>query len=138
MRKHQILSRRVLQIATRLDATLLEMTLNDLGNSKSNELLSQEIIAPIRELHAAEISDVRVQLEIAANHSDDLSLALDTARRQHRSMVKKMKQILARMSQWESFVDVTNQLEKIMKIQKEAMKAAQKLRDKKIDDLFDD
>ena len=49
-RQHQIATRQVSQIANRLDATLQEMTLNDLGSTQMREILASGIIAPMREL----------------------------------------------------------------------------------------
>ena len=49
-----------------------------------------------------------------------------------------MKRILDQMSQWESFVDVVNQVAEVIKIQQDVLKATEKARDTRTEEVFDD
>ena len=49
-----------------------------------------------------------------------------------------MKTILDQMSQWESFVDVVNQVAEVIKMQKNVLQAAEKARETRTKEVFDE
>ena len=49
-----------------------------------------------------------------------------------------MKTILEQMSQWESFVDVVNQVAEVIKMQQKVLKATEKARESRTQEVFDD
>ena len=51
--------------------------------------------------------------------------------------VTEMQRILARMSQWESFVDVINQLRQIIKTQNEVLESTEKTEKERIKGVLD-
>lgn len=137
VRSQQVVTRQVWQVANQLDATLQEMTLNDLGTQQTRDLLSTNVIAPLRTMH----DDLLVRLRGALD-----TLAADkTPTEEHRAEAQAlqaeaaaaMQRILDQMSQWESFVDVTNQLRQIIKLQDQVLESTQEMRKQKTDELFD-
>ncbi len=59
VRAESVIDRQVAQVATQLDASWQEMTLNDLGNPQARDLLQNSIIAPLRALHAEQLARLR-------------------------------------------------------------------------------
>ena len=49
-----------------------------------------------------------------------------------------MKAILDQMSQWESFVDVVNQVAEVIKMQQKVLKATEKARESRTQEVFDE
>ena len=49
----------------------------------------------------------------------------------------RMKVILEQMSQWESFVDVVNQVAEVIKLQRNVLQATEKARDRRTEEVFD-
>ncbi len=52
--------------------------------------------------------------------------------------VRAMEAILAQMAQWESFVDVVNQLKHVIDTQGKVLESTEELRKKRTDALFDE
>ncbi len=61
----------------------------------------------------------------------------ESARRLHGEVVAGMKIILDQMSQWESFVDVVNQVAEVIKMQQNVLQAAEKARESRTQEVFD-
>jgi hypothetical protein len=136
-RVHQVVARQVWQIANQLDATLQEMTYNDLGSQQARDLLDSSIIAPLRKLHDENFVDIGEKLQTLLEHRElrdaDRQAALDA----QQTAVTEMQRILAQMSQWESFVDVINQLRQIIKSQNDVLDSTEKTEKDRIKGLFD-
>ena len=49
-----------------------------------------------------------------------------------------MKDILEQMSQWESFVDVVNQVAEVIRMQQKVLQATEKARETRTKEIFDD
>ena len=49
-----------------------------------------------------------------------------------------MRNILEQMSQWESFVDVVNQVAEVIQMEQKVLKATEKAREKRTKEVFDD
>ena len=47
-----------------------------------------------------------------------------------------MKDVLAQMAQWDSFVDVLNQLNEVIRIQQQVKQATEQIKDKAAESLF--
>jgi hypothetical protein len=138
LRTHQVVARQVWQIAARLDATLEETTLNDLGSPQARELLQTAIITPMRTLYEETMSRQRTVLSnVTVNGRIDEG-RLAEARGLQSETVEEMREILQQMAQWESFVDVLNQVRQIMNLQQDVLDSTEKLREQKTQDLFDD
>ena len=52
-------------------------------------------------------------------------------------IIDRMEQILKNMNQWDSFIDVLNQLNEIIRIENQVEKGTDQLKRKKSDDVFD-
>ena len=137
VRKHQVVARQVWQVANRLEVTLTEMELNDLGSSQARELLRTKVIEAIRQMHAEPMTRLRVALESVA--ADPLANEpLVEARDLQEEVVDQMAKILDQMAQWENFVDVLNQLKAIVKLQSGVLEATEEEKKKRTQELFDD
>ena len=134
----QSTARQLDQIAGRLADTLQEMKLNQVGSLKSHRLLREEIIDPIRALGAGPLSAFRNQVQTVANSGQSSAASTESARRLHQEVVRMMKTILAQMSQWESFVDVVNQVAEVIKIQQKVLKATEDARETRTKEVFDE
>ena len=62
----------------------------------------------------------------------------EEAKQQQDEIVQIMQRILKQMSQWESFVDVVNQLREIIKMQDAVRQGTEGVRKKRIKGVFDD
>jgi hypothetical protein len=137
-RVHQVVSQQVGRIAGQLEASLLEMTLNDLGTAQARELLQTSIIEPMRELHATDFPQLQTALQKVLAKEEPPQADRTAAIKAQEEAVTKMQRILDQMSQWESFVDVVNQLRQIMKTQNQVKETTEKLQQERIQGLFDD
>jgi len=137
-RKHQVAARQVGQVANRLDATLQEMTLNDLGSSQARELLATGIITPIRELHQGPMVRQRSVLDQIVAEPGRTSELSPAAVELAQEVVTQMTKILDRMAQWESFVDVLNQVRQIIQLQNQVLDSTQKTKTERTNELFDE
>ena len=63
---------------------------------------------------------------------------LPDARELQKQIVATMEKILEQMSQWESFVDVVNQLREVMKLQGKVLESTEDVRKKRTKGLFDE
>jgi len=137
-RSHQVLARQVWQIANQLDASLEEMKLNDLGTGPARQLMTSNIIGPMRALHSDQFRRLR-------ENFDRLSIAKTINPNVHKSAqavqaesIKIMQRILEQMTQWESFVDVVNQLRQVLRLQGQVLKATEETQKNRTEGLFDD
>ncbi len=136
-RAEQVIARQVWQVANVLDASLTEMTLNDLGNPQARDNMQTAIITPLRNLHGELLQQLRAAVDALAAPSalteDKRSAAIDLADKS----VETMQAILAQMSLWESFIDVVNQLKQIIDRQDQVLKSTEEIEKKRTEDLFD-
>ena len=138
VRAHQAMTRQVWQVAGQLDATHLEMTLNDLGTPAGRDLLQTSVIQPVRDLHDRPLAELLKKLS-----SMVVGDKIDEDRREasieaQTETVQLMQQILDRMSQWESFVDVVNQLRHVINSETKIWESTEQMQKKQIKDVFDE
>jgi hypothetical protein len=138
MRVHHTGARQLEQIGGRVADTLQEMKLNQVGSPKSHRLLQQAIIDPIRELAAGPMNQVRNVLQALAGATATPGASEAEARRLHAEVVTRMKNILDQMSQWESFVDVVNQVAEVIKMQQKVLKDTEKARETRTQGIFEE
>ncbi len=138
VRAQQVIGLQVWQVANQLDATLQEMTLNDLGNAQARESLQSTVITPLRTLHddllahlRAEIDGLAGQGSIVEDRRAEAIVLADQA-------VAAMQTILAQMSLWESFIDVVNQLKQIIERQGQVLKSTEEVDKERTNKLFDE
>ena len=138
MREQHAGSRQLDQIASRIADTLQEMKLNQVGSPKSHRLLQDGVIDPIRALTAGPMNQLRSMLQALAGAASNPSANKEEARRLHGEVVTKMKNILEQMSQWESFVDVVNQVAEVIRMEQKVLQATEKARESRTQEIFDD
>jgi hypothetical protein len=131
-------SRQLDQIAGRIADTLQEMTLNQIGSPKSHRLLQEGVIDPLRELTAGPMNQLRGLLQGLAAAGSSAGANQEVARRLHQDTVTKMRNILDQMSQWESFVDVVNQVAEVIRMQQKVLQETEKARESRTKEIFDD
>ncbi|HZW30330.1 MAG TPA: hypothetical protein VFF52_06445 [Isosphaeraceae bacterium] len=131
-------ARQLDQIAGRIADTLQEMKLNQIGSPKSHRLLQDGVIDPMRALIAGEMSQLRNVLQTLAGAGSTPGATREAARRLHAEVVTKMKNILDQMSQWESFVDVVNQVAEVIKMEHKVLQDTEKARESRTQEVFDD
>ena len=137
-RAENVISRQVWQVANQLDVSLQEMTLNDLGNPQAREMLQSGIITPMRALHSELLTNLRAAVDELARQPAVSEERREEAEKISQQAVDAMQNILAQMAQWESFVDVINQLKQIIQRQDEVLKTTEDLKKKRTDALFDE
>jgi hypothetical protein len=137
-------SRQLDQIASRIADTLQEMKLNQIGSPKSHRLLQEGVIDPLQALTSGPMNQLRGMLQALAgsgatgNATKTAGASKDAARRLHQETVTKMRNILEQMSQWESFVDVVNQVAEVIKMQQKVLQETEKARDSRTKEVFDE
>ncbi len=140
-RQHQVITREVGQVTQGLEATLLEMQLNKLGGEEAWDLISTIIIKPLRALGDTELPAQRLNLESLVQAPGE---GLDQISTQQQKIVADLDQILKNMAQWDSFIDIVNQVDAVIKLEtrirertEELKKQADALRKKEADSIFD-
>ncbi|MBI3839430.1 MAG: hypothetical protein HY288_16040 [Planctomycetia bacterium] len=137
-RTQQVVNRQVWQVANQIDASLMEMTLNDLGNPQAREILQIAIITPLRTLHGDLLARLRAGLDnlaaqptVSEERRGETQAIADQA-------IQVMQTILTQMAQWESFVDVVNQLKRIIQRQDQVLKSTEEIEKTRTKELFDE
>ncbi|WP_435010746.1 hypothetical protein P12x_002025 [Tundrisphaera lichenicola] len=138
MRAEQAVARQLDQIAGRIGDTLQEMKLNQIGTAKSHRLLQDGVIDPIKALTAGPMNQLRSALQTLGATASASEESREAARKLHGEVVAQMKQILDQMSQWESFVDVVNQVAEVIKMQQKVLKATEGARESRAREVFDE
>ena len=139
IRRHRAMQLEILRITTVLNESLAEIELNGLGSPESHALMDRNILTPLKGLNVEWIGPQTAAMEElasargAAPAPDKLLAVLD----RQEQIVGRMKTILQQMSQWDSFVDVLNQLDQIIKLETGVKDGSQKLQKKETDSLFD-
>jgi hypothetical protein len=133
-RQHRLTQREVGRIANALTECLTEMRLNVLGGPEAWALMDDGIVKPLRTLNDGLMTDQRDALDALAKSVDAKRLAEAGARQEQ--VITKMNEILKLMSQWDSFVDVINQLNEIIKLQDNVKQNTEKLKEKQTEDVF--
>ena len=138
MREQHSASRQLDQIAGRIADTLQEMKLNQIGSTKSHRLLQEGVIDTIRALTAGSMNQLRGMLQALTGGASSPGANKEAARRLHTEVVTKMRDFLEQMSQWESFVDVVNQVAEVIRMEQKVLQATEKARETRTQEVFDD
>ncbi len=137
-RAQQVIGRQVWQVTGALDATLQEMTLNDLAGGQARDNLQSGIITPLRTLHNDLLARLRTAIDGLAPEGA-ISIERRTAALALADQsVEAMQTILGQMALWESFIDVVNQLKQIINRQGDLLKSTEAIDKERTDKLFDE
>src|SRR5262249_37504190 len=104
----------------------------------SHRLLQEGVIDPLRALTAGPMNQLRGVLQTLAGAGSSPGANKESARRLHAEVVTTMKIILEQMSQWESFVDVVNQVAEVIKMEHKVRQDTEKARETRTQEVFDD
>jgi hypothetical protein len=133
-RQHRAMQREVARVQTALADSLTEMRLNVLGTSEAHELLQNNVLTPLKALDAELMAPQRDALD-ALRADDAPTLAAVQARQDQ--IIDRMSQILKQMSQWDSFVDVLNQLNEIIRVQNQVQQGTNQLKKSQTEGVFE-
>jgi len=138
-RRQRAVQRETLRIATSLSESLAEIKLNGLGSPESHALMERNVLAPLGalavELIEPQAAAIEAMTPAAGSPLDPAKLAAVLERQDQ--TIQRMKGILLQMAQWDSFVDVLNQLDQIIKLETQVKDRGEKLQRKENEDLFD-
>jgi hypothetical protein len=134
-RQHRLVQREVARIGNALTESVTEMRLNALAGQEAWDLMENGILKPLRALNDGPMTEQRDALDALGRTLDPKKLS-EAGTRQD-GIVAKMNEILKQMSQWDSFVDVINQLNEIIKLQDNVKQNTEKLKEKQTEGVFE-
>jgi hypothetical protein len=138
-RRHRDFQRETLRIGIAMSECLAEIRLNALGSAESNALMEKNIIVPLDALQTEFVSPQMQALDTLfpdASAGPDAA-AIQAAGAREDQMIDRMNQILKQMAQWDSFVDVLNQLDEIIKLETQVHDQSELQRKKDTEGVFD-
>jgi hypothetical protein len=133
-RRHRAMQHEVNRINTALAETLTEMRLNQLGTDEAYDLMQKNVLTPMQRFNQDLLTPQKDALD-ALSPTDSAAMAAVETRQDDE--YKAMTDILHQMSQWDSFVDVLNQLNEIIKQQDQAEQKTKELKKKETEGIFD-
>ena len=134
--KQRLMQRALLRIARSIDASAAEMRWNRLGSAQTHELLQTGVIDPLQALHDGLMPRQLDQLTHLATQFD--TAEVDRAVETQEQVLVTIAEVLKRMNQWDSFVDVLNQLNEVIDLQSNVRDRSERLKNRLIDDIFDE
>jgi hypothetical protein len=134
-RDHRTIQREVMRIATSLSESMTEMRLNQLGSEEAYGMMEKNVLAPLSAMNEQLMNPQRDAMETLGKADDSAKIAAVTTRQDQ--IVARMNEILKQMNQWDSFVDVLNQLNEIIRLQEKAKSQTDELRHKQVEGVFE-
>ena len=117
-----------------LDASLTEMRLNKLGGEESWRLIETSVTKPLAKLQEQDMERQKQALETLVSSAPE---PLESIIERQQTINDALKKILENMSQWDSFIDIINQVNSIIKIQEAARRMTEDLKAKQVESIFD-
>ncbi len=133
-RQHRQIQREVARVGISLAESVTEMKNNALGGPEAWDLMDKNVLQPLKKLNDDAMTRQKDALD--ALRGDDLSKITEVTARQDQ-IVTKMQEILKQMSQWDSFVDVLNQLNEIIKLETNVKQSTEQIKKKQTEGVFD-
>ncbi len=134
-RRHREALNEVTRLTATLDASLTEMKLNALGGAEMHGLLERGVIEPLRSVATELLAPQRDTLDALTRQFDPARCAQAVPTQEE--AVSRLREVLRQMGQWDSFVDVINQLDEVIRLQREARQRAEQLRSEQVEQLFE-
>ncbi|XAL98639.1 hypothetical protein OT109_13750 [Phycisphaeraceae bacterium D3-23] len=139
-RRFQAQRREVWNVHNAIAASAEEMRLNRLAGtreegSRAHELIHQDVLTPMANLHRGLMTDQRNALERAGAATPEQIEALAV---QQQEVVDEMNRILTAMDKWASMIDLINQLNEIIGTQRGLRETLEALFNAQLDDELDD
>ena len=133
-RRHRTMQREVSRIQVALSDSLAEMRLNVLGNSDAYQLMETGVLGPLKNLDADLMIPQRDAID-TFQPGNAQSLAAAQARQDQ--IIARMEEILKQMAQWDSFIDVLNQLNEIIRLENQVQLGTTTLKKRQVEGVFD-
>jgi hypothetical protein len=135
VREHRMIQRDVATVHRGLADSVREMELNQLGGPESIALIQKNVLEPLSNMAEKEMNEQRTALESLARGGDaSQTEAID----RQSKIVEELKRVLKNMAQWDSFVDVVNQLDTVIKLQGKLKESTSELQKKDVESVFED
>ena len=132
--RHRVMQHEVTLITASLADSLLELRLNQLGTDEAYDLMQKNVLTPLQQLNDELLNPQKDALD-KLSATDPAAMAAVEDRQDQ--TFDRMNQILHQMSQWDSFVDVLNQLNEIIKLQDQAEQKTTELKKKETEGIFE-
>jgi hypothetical protein len=132
--RHRAIQREITGITTALNDSVTEMRLNSLATDEAYTLIQKNVLAPLKSLNDDYMNPQKTALD---GLQPDDSKALAAIEDRQDKMIAQMEEILKQMSQWDSFVDVLNQLNEIIRMQDQAQQQTNQMKKKQTDSVFE-
>jgi hypothetical protein len=132
--RHRAVQREMTGIATALNDSVTEMRLNALATDEAYTLIQKNVLTPLKSLNEDYLNPQKAALDQL--QADD-SKALAAIEDRQDKLIAQMEEILKQMSQWDSFVDVLNQLNEIIRMQDQAQQQTNQMKKKQTDSIFE-
>ena len=133
-RQHRAIQRETGRIANSLAESVTEMKYNALGGPEAWDLMQKNVLDPMKKLSDDAMTQQKDALD-ALTGSEPAKITEAVARQEQ--IITKMQEILKQMSQWDSFVDVLNQLNEIIKLETEVKTTTDQMRKELQKGIFD-
>jgi hypothetical protein len=133
-RQHRQIQREVARVGNSLAESVTEMKYNVLGGPEAWDLMDKNVLAPLKKLNDEAMTQQKDALD--ALKGDEAAKVNEAITRQDQ-IVSRMQEILKQMSQWDSFVDVLNQLNEIIKLETNVKTSTEKMTKEQTKGIFD-
>jgi hypothetical protein len=134
LRMYLLTRREIAAVSREIDASLTEMRLNKLGGEESWRLIETSVTVPLARLQEQELERQKQGLETLVSSEPE---SFDSLIERQQTITDALKKILDNMSQWDSFIDIINQVNSIIKIQEAARRMTEDLKSKQVESIFD-
>jgi len=123
MRRHRLVERTTWAVRRTLSESLLELTLNGLVEEQATIIVTSTVLDPLDNLYDRMLQEQRSDLDKRLEGQNEPPTG-DLEGRQ-KGIVVQMERILNAMKQWDSFIDLVNQLDEVIDIQTGVRKETQ-------------
>ncbi len=134
LRRHRLIQREVWQVHKALEDSATEMRLNRLGGPETHELMARQIVEPLGRVHDWLLSAQREAMEGLGQSEAE---PLETTVRRQEAILAALQGVLANMRQWDSFIDVVNQLNSVIKLEQRIRDNTEQMRKSQFESIFD-
>ena len=132
--RQRAIQREVTGITTALTDSVTEMRLNALATEEAYTLIQKNVLTPLKSLNDDLLNPQKNAFDTL--QPDDSKTLAAIEDRQDKT-IAQMNEILKQMSQWDSFVDVLNQLNEIIRMQDQAQQQTNQLKQKQTEGVFE-
>lgn len=116
LRRHRILERQVWSADRTLRASVRELSLNRLIEQEAEAILERAVLEPLRRLQERQLPGHRLGLEKVVRADEDAP-EREVLLAGQEAIGRSMQRVLDGLKQWDSFIDLVNQLDEVIKVQ---------------------